>query len=100
MRYVGERWDFDLPLPSLIGAHQIVNAGTAIACLERLVEFALPREAIANGLRHIDWPARLQLLRRGPLIEAGPPDWEVWLAGGPHPLAGAVLAPGAAPGHD
>ena len=91
MRFAGERWDFDLPLPSLIGAHQIVNAGTAIACLERLVEFSLTREAIANGLRHIDWPARLQLLRRGPLIDAVPHDWEVWLDGGHNPLAGEVL---------
>jgi len=31
MRYEGERWRLDLPLPSLIGAHQVVNAGTAIA---------------------------------------------------------------------
>jgi dihydrofolate synthase/folylpolyglutamate synthase len=91
MRYSGERWHFDLPLPSLIGAHQIVNAGTAIACLERLVEFFLTREAIANGLRHIDWPARLQLLRRGPLIETAPQDWELWLDGGHNPLAGEVL---------
>jgi dihydrofolate synthase / folylpolyglutamate synthase len=100
MRFAGERWDFDLPLPSLIGAHQIVNAGTAIACLERLVKFALPREAIADGLRHIDWPARLQLLRRGPLIDAVPPDWEVWLDGGHNPLAGEVLGEVAAGWHD
>jgi dihydrofolate synthase / folylpolyglutamate synthase len=100
MRYAGERWNFDLPLPSLIGAHQIVNAGTAIACLERLVEFSLSREALANGLRHIDWPARLQLLRRGPLIEAVPPDWEVWLDGGHNPLAGEVLGDVAAGWHD
>jgi dihydrofolate synthase/folylpolyglutamate synthase len=91
MRYAGERWDFDLPLPSLIGAHQIINAGTAIACLERLVDFSVTREAIASGLCHIDWPARLQLLRWGPLVDAVPPDWEVWLDGGHNPLAGEVL---------
>ncbi len=91
MRYAGERWDFDLPMSSLIGAHQIVNAGTAIACLERLSGFSISREAIANGLRHIDWPARLQLLRRGPLIDAVPRGWEVWLDGGHNPLAGEVL---------
>jgi dihydrofolate synthase / folylpolyglutamate synthase len=91
MRYAGERWDFDLPLPSLIGAHQVINAGTAIACLERLVEFSVTREAIVSGLRHIDWPARLQLLRWGPLVDAVPPDWEVWLDGGHNPLAGEVL---------
>jgi dihydrofolate synthase/folylpolyglutamate synthase len=91
MRYAGESWDLDLPLPSLIGAHQVINAGTAIACLERLVDFPITREAIASGLCHIDWPARLQLLRWGPLVDAVPPDWEVWLDGGHNPLAGEVL---------
>jgi dihydrofolate synthase/folylpolyglutamate synthase len=100
MRFAGERWNFDLPLPSLIGPHQLVNAGTAIACLERLTQFALPRDAIANGLRHIDWPARLQLLRRGPLVDVVPPDWEVWLDGGHNPLAGEVLGEVAAGWHD
>ena len=100
MRYTGERWDFDLPLPSLIGEHQIVNAGTAIACLERLAEFTVSREAIASGLRRIDWPARLQLLRHGPLIDAVPADWELWLDGGHNPAAGEVLADVAAGWHD
>jgi len=92
MRYAGERWDFELPLPALIGGHQIINAGTAIACLERLVGFSLGREAIASGLQRIDWPARLQLLRRGPLVDAAPADWELWLDGGHNPAAGEVLA--------
>jgi dihydrofolate synthase / folylpolyglutamate synthase len=91
MRYAGERWRLDLPLPSLIGAHQIVNAGAAIACLEQLSGFDIPTRAIADGLRHIDWPARLQLLQRGPLVEAAPSDWELWLDGGHNPLAGEIL---------
>jgi dihydrofolate synthase/folylpolyglutamate synthase len=90
MRYEGERWRFDLPLPSLLGAHQVVNAGTAIACLERLAAPRMTPEAIADGLRHIDWPARLQLLRRGPLVEMMP-GWELWLDGGHNPAAGEVL---------
>ena len=100
MRYEGERWRLDLPLPSLLGAHQVVNAGTAIACLERLPGFDISTEAIADGLRHIDWPARLQLLRRGPLVDAVPPDWELWLDGGHNPLAGEILGDVAAGWHD
>jgi dihydrofolate synthase/folylpolyglutamate synthase len=100
MRYAGQHWRLDLPLPSLIGAHQVVNAGTAIACLERLSGFSLPSSAIVHGLRHIDWPARLQLLNRGPLIEALPAGWELWLDGGHNPLAGEVLADVAAGWHD
>jgi len=91
MRYAGKRWKLDLPPPSLIGAHQIINAGTAIASLERLGGFSLTREAIADGLRHIDWPARLQHLTRGALVDQLR-GWDLWLDGGHNPLAGQVLA--------
>ncbi len=92
MRYVGPRWHFDLPLPSLPGEHQIGNAGIAIACLEQLPGLDIGREAIARGLQHIEWPARLQRLGRGPLVEMLPPGWELWLDGGHNPGAGEVLA--------
>jgi len=91
MRYEGDRWRLDLPLPSLAGPHQIVNAGTAIACLEQLAGSSLPESAIADGLRHIDWPARLQHLQRGPLLDLLPRGWELWLDGGHNPAAGEVL---------
>ncbi len=99
MRYEGERWRLDLPLPSLLGAHQVLNAGAAIACLEQLSGFAMPPAAIADGLRHIDWPARLQLLRSGPLVEMMP-GWELWLDGGHNPAAGEVLGAVAAEWRD
>jgi dihydrofolate synthase/folylpolyglutamate synthase len=92
MRYEGRRWQFDLPLPALPGAHQVVNSGAAIACLEQLAGFSLSPESIARGLGQIDWPARLQRLTRGPLVRMLPDDWEVWLDGGHNPGAGEVLA--------
>src|SRR5437762_3453317 len=100
MRYEGPRWQLDLPLPSLPGMHQIVNAGTAIACLEHLPQFSLPPAAIANGLRHIDWPARMQRLCHGPLIDVLPAGWELWLDGGHNPAAGEVIAEVARGWHD
>jgi len=92
MRYEGPRWRLDLPLPSLPGAHQIANTGTAIACLEQLSGVVLAAEAIAKGLRQIDWPARLQRLQRGPLLEILPAGWELWLDGGHNPSAGRAIA--------
>ncbi|HEX3952102.1 MAG TPA: folylpolyglutamate synthase/dihydrofolate synthase family protein [Stellaceae bacterium] len=100
VRYEGSRWRLDLPLPSLLGAHQIDNAGTAIACLEQLDGVSLPGSAIADGLRHIEWAARLQHLTRGPLVAMLPPGWELWLDGGHNPGAGAVLAAAAAKWRD
>jgi dihydrofolate synthase / folylpolyglutamate synthase len=91
MRYEGPRWHFDLPLPSLPGAHQIGNSGIAIACLEQLPGLDISREMIAQGLRHIDWPARMQRLGHGPLVDMLPSGWELWLDGGHNPGAGEVL---------
>ncbi len=100
MHYEGEHWRLDLPLPSLPGAHQIVNAGIALACLERLDGFSLPETALAAGLRHIDWPARMQRLTSGPLVETLPSGWELWLDGGHNPGAGQVLAEAASAWRD
>jgi dihydrofolate synthase / folylpolyglutamate synthase len=91
MRYEGRRWQLDLPRPSLLGPHQIVNAGTAIACLEQLTDLPISAEAMADGLRHIEWPARLQRLARGPLVDSMPPGWELWLDGGHNPGCGEAL---------
>ncbi|HJU14893.1 MAG TPA: folylpolyglutamate synthase/dihydrofolate synthase family protein [Stellaceae bacterium] len=99
MRYEGRRWALDLPRPSLLGAHQIVNAGTAIACLERVADLPVSAAAIAEGLRRIEWPARLQRLVRGPLVDRMP-GWELWLDGGHNPGCGEVLAAVAADWRD
>jgi dihydrofolate synthase / folylpolyglutamate synthase len=100
IRYTGSRWRLDLPRPSLFGAHQIVNAGVALACLEQLAGFPFNGAALAAGLRDIDWPGRLQLLRRGPLVAILPAEWELWLDGGHNPAAGNALGAVAAAWRD
>ncbi len=52
----------------------------------------LDRAAIADGLTHADWPARLQRLTRGPLIELLPKESDIWLDGGHNPAAGRAVA--------
>src|SRR5579863_7977100 len=64
LRYEGQRWPaLDLPPPGLLGRHQYDNAGTALACLDRLDGFALSPQALARGLREVTWPARLEHLK-------------------------------------
>jgi dihydrofolate synthase / folylpolyglutamate synthase len=99
IRFEGQRWKLDLPLPSLPGAHQIANAGTAIACLEHLSGAVVSPAALAAGLRRIEWPARLQRLMRGPLVDMMP-GWELWLDGGHNPAAGEALAAAASKWRD
>lgn len=78
----------DLPLPALIGPHQIENAGAAIAALRVL---GFDEAACEAAMRNVTWPARMQRLRTGPLIEAAG-DAELWLDGGHNPAAGEMLA--------
>jgi dihydrofolate synthase/folylpolyglutamate synthase len=88
---VGER-TLDLPLPALPGCHQIDNAGLAVAAALALGDLEPGPEAIAAGLREARWPARLQLLERGPLVELLPAGWQLWLDGGHNPAAAQALA--------
>jgi dihydrofolate synthase/folylpolyglutamate synthase len=80
------------PMPALAGAHQIENAGTAIAALLNLGDLTLADQEIAAGLRNVRWPARLQRLTTGPLIDMLPSGIELWLDGGHNPAAGTMLA--------
>ncbi len=80
-----------LPLPGLLGRHQIDNAGAAIACTHFLRRFGIDDAAIGRGLTEVEWPARMQHLRRGPLLELLPDGWELWLDGA-HNEAGAQAA--------
>jgi dihydrofolate synthase/folylpolyglutamate synthase len=86
----------DLPLPALPGAHQIVNAGVALACLDHLPGIAVSDEAVRRGLAEVSWPGRLQRLTRGPLVDRLPPGWNLWLDGGHNDSAGEVLGAQAA----
>ena len=93
-RYDSDFLGLDLPAPALVGAHQLDNAATAVACIERLraAQFRIGDDAIRRGLASVEWPARLQKLSRGPLVEALPPASELWLDGGHNEDCGMVLA--------
>jgi dihydrofolate synthase/folylpolyglutamate synthase len=92
MRFEGRRFRVDLPRPALYGAHQIVNAGTAIACLEMLDVLPVGADHLRAAMATVEWPARLQRLKRGPLVDLLPAGWELWLDGGHNAGCGAVLA--------
>jgi len=89
--YEDENGLLDLPMPKLFGDHQVPNAGLAIAAL-RAAEVQLPKGALETGVVEARWPARMQRLTSGPLVERLPADSEVWLDGGHNPAAGLVLS--------
>lgn len=79
----------DLPPPRLPGGHQIDNAGAAVAALRLL---GRSEAHCAAAMETVEWPARLQRLRSGPLVDAAPADAELWLDGGHNRSAGEALA--------
>ncbi|MBT9244766.1 bifunctional folylpolyglutamate synthase/dihydrofolate synthase [Gemmobacter fulvus] len=86
--YQDERGLLDLPLPNLPGPHQIQNAGAALAALRYL---GLDEAACEAAVSRASWPARMQRLRRGPLVDSAP-QVELWLDGGHNPAGGAAIA--------
>ncbi len=63
----GRKGEYELSIP-VLGEHQMVNAATAVAALEVLVEkgFYIPADKIARGFSKVEWPGRFQVLRRNP----------------------------------
>jgi dihydrofolate synthase/folylpolyglutamate synthase len=86
--YQDERGLLELPLPNLPGPHQIQNAGGAIAAL-RVLGFG--EEACEAAVSRAFWPARMQHMKSGRLVDLAKPA-ELWLDGGHNPHAGRALA--------
>jgi dihydrofolate synthase/folylpolyglutamate synthase len=55
---------------NLLGEHQVANAAVVIASVEQLVQLGwhISDEAVRRGLAEVDWPARLEVVGRQPLI--------------------------------
>ncbi len=90
-RYEDRGGEISLPLPSLSGEHQIMNAGMAIALARAQQAVPIPDAAIRAGMGWVRWPARLQQLRNTALNALLPTSSDLWLDGGHNPAAGQVV---------
>jgi len=68
--YHGPRWTIPGLQTNLLGCHQMVNAGNALALLETAVEGKYPISpgAMRAGLQQVRWRGRLEVIHRDPLI--------------------------------
>lgn len=68
--YRGLECSFEGLRIGLMGRHQVENAALALAALELLSRngAALKEEAVRTGLERTNWPGRLEILRRSPLV--------------------------------
>ena len=92
LHYRDEAGKLNLPLPRMTGAHQADNAALAIAMLRHQSAITVPEAAMSAAMEWTRWPARMQLLGKGPLTDLLPQGSTVWLDGGHNPDAGAAIA--------
>ncbi len=92
LHYRDAQGELTLPLPHLFGDHQILNAGLAIAILRHQSLLAVPPFALAQAMTNTTWPARLQRLDRGPLVDRLPDGSQLWIDGGHNPDAARLIA--------
>ncbi|MGE0057229.1 MAG: glutamate ligase domain-containing protein, partial [Dehalococcoidia bacterium] len=54
----------------LLGKHQLDNAATAIIAVEqlRIAGEKIPEEAVTKGLEAVKWPARVEIIKRRPMV--------------------------------
>ena len=90
--YQDERGLMDLAAPKLFGRHQFDNAGLAIATLRALDALKVDAAAYEAGIVGAEWPARMQRLASGALVDQAPPGCEIWLDGGHNAEGGRVVA--------
>jgi dihydrofolate synthase / folylpolyglutamate synthase len=90
--YQDERGLMDLAAPKLFGRHQFDNAGLAIATLRAQDTFKIDAAAFEAGIVNAEWPARMQRLASGALVDQAPKASEIWLDGGHNADGGRVVA--------
>ena len=92
LHYCDAQGALTLPLPTLPGEHQWLNAGLAIAMLRHQSTLGVSNGALGRAMTETRWPARLQHLEQGPLVERLPMGSELWIDGGHNPDAARLVA--------
>lgn len=80
----------ELPMPALMGEHQMHNAGVALACLRHLDQ--CDEGAAKKGMAQVFWPARLQPITSGPLTDIRQGKGSLILDGGHNEHAAQAVA--------
>lgn len=89
--YQDEDGLLDLPLPRLLGEHQLDNAALAIAAIRKSCT-KVPVEAFSAGMKSVSWPGRMEKLAPGRIAAQFNQAVSIWIDGGHNPSAGAAIA--------
>ncbi|SDA12799.1 folylpolyglutamate synthase/dihydrofolate synthase family protein [Sphingomonas sp. NFR15] len=92
LRYEDAAGVLTLPLPRMAGPHQPGNLALATAMLRHQRALDIPTQAYRAAACDTAWPARMQRLAPGPLVDLLPPGSQLWLDGGHNPAAAGAIA--------
>lgn len=92
LRYADAGGTIETPLPAMAGPHQPGNLALAIAMLRHQAVLTIPTDAYTAAARDTRWPARMQRLHPGPLVDLLPLGGQLWLDGGHNPAAAGAIA--------
>ncbi len=92
VQYSDDRSTIGTGLPRMAGPHQPENLGLAIAMLQHQSALAIPPSAYRAAAEWAEWPARMQRLSPGPLVDLLPVGSELWLDGGHNPAAATAVS--------
>lgn len=81
----------DLPLPRLLGEHQLDNAALAIASI-RALGISVTHDQFEKAMNSVIWPGRMERLKSGAIVDALGEHYEIWIDGGHNPAAGLVVS--------
>ena len=91
LQYRDANGELDTPLPALAGPHQPANLALAMAMLRHQQALTIPEAALARAAQDARWPARMQRLSSGPLLDILPPGSALWLDGGHNEAAATAV---------
>lgn len=92
--YQDENGLLDLPMPHLVGAHQLENAALAISACRHVLPH-LENTIYEIAMESVRWPGRFERLAPGHLTKAFDeknPAPEIWIDGGHNPQAGHAIS--------
>ncbi len=92
IRYEDRQGSLALPRPALSGSHQSCNLALAVAMIRHQSAVSVPDQALQAAATRASWPARMQLLRHGPLTARLPDGSRCWLDGAHNPSAATPVA--------
>ena len=87
MVYQDEEGLYDLSLPKLKGRHQIANASSAIRTI-KAAGIPLTPHIVDHAMQKISWPARMQHLDHGALLDLAPKALSFGWMGATTPMQG------------